>query len=177
LAKKKGFNDYIVCDDHAEFIIINRKEIEFRVSVDFDDLQRLINLDIRWFTIWHKDSRTYYVRCSHKKEDDLLYLHDFIMNPSADQLVDHEDHNGINNRRNNLRLVDKQSNCRHRKGANKNNTSGYRNVSFDSKSNPIVQLQDKNGKNHIWRDFKDVHEAGAFAEQKRKEWYGKFAGQ
>ena len=60
-----------------------------------------------------------------------------------------------------------------RRKINKNNTSGYRNVSFDGRGNPIVQLQDENGKNQVWRGFKDVHEAGKFAEQKRIEIYDK----
>ena len=127
--KRKPFNDYIIYNDYAEFIIINRKGIIFNVKVDLDDLQCLIKLNIRWFTFLHKESGKYYVRCSHRKPTDPFYLHDFIMNPAENQIVDHEDHNGLNNCKSNLRFGDKSSNGTHRKSKNSNNTSGYRNVS------------------------------------------------
>jgi hypothetical protein len=95
------------------------------------------------------------------------------------QKGDHVDHRKpketLDNRKINLRLTTNDKNTKHRKGKNKNNTSGHRNVSHDSNGNPIVQLQD-NGKNHTWRDFETIEQAAKFAEFKRRELYGEFAG-
>jgi hypothetical protein len=93
-------------------------------------------------------------------------------------IVDHkEQFDTLNNRKSNLRVTTNSKNNRSRRGLNKNNTSGYRNVSYNKiQKNWTVQLQDENYKNTIWRGFKSVHEAGEFAKNKRKEWYGKFAG-
>ena len=63
-----------------------------------------------------------------------------------------------------------------RSGKNKNNTSGYRNVSYiKGEGKYIVQLQ-VDGKNKRLGEFDDVHEAGKFAEEMRKKYYGKYKG-
>jgi hypothetical protein len=76
-----------------------------------------------------------------------------------------------------LRISKIKENSRHRRGLNKNNTSGYRNVSWDKRSQDwMVQLQDNDGHNRVWRHFETAIEASKFAEKKRKEFYGEFAG-
>lgn len=65
-----------------------------------------------------------------------------------------------------------------RKSRNSNNKSGYRNVSWSSHDNKwIVQLQ-VNKKNTVLGRFPQdkLLEAAKFAEEKRKELYGEFAG-
>lgn len=90
--------------------------------------------------------------------------------------IDHINHNTLDNRKENLRMVKQDENLKHRKGKNSNNTSGYRNVSWNKYYEKyVVQLQ-VNGKNTIFGYFDDVHEAGRIAKEKRKEIYGKFAG-
>ena len=90
--------------------------------------------------------------------------------------VDHKEHNTLDNRKKNLRICTDLDNNKHRSGINKNNTSGYRNVTWDKSSNKwIVQLQ-INGKNKTIGKFDNVDEAGLFAELKRKEIYGEYCG-
>jgi hypothetical protein len=92
--------------------------------------------------------------------------------------VDHIDNNQLNNRKDNLRVTERISNSRNRKSKNTNNTSGYRNVSYNKRTEEwIVQLQ-INGKNRILGRFpKDqLEEAGRFAEEMRTRYYGEFAG-
>jgi hypothetical protein len=75
--------------------------------------------------------------------------------------------------------ITNDNNTKHRKGANKNNTSTHRNVSLDKRRNEwMVQLQDKNGENRCWKRFpyEQLEEAAKYAEFKRQELYGKFAG-
>jgi uncharacterized membrane protein len=101
-------------------------------------------------------------------------MHKFVLNfKGHHRYIDHRNHNRLDNRKFNLHICSQKINGINRRKINKNNTSGYRNVSFDGKGNPIVQLQDESGRNQVWRDFKDVHEAGAFAEKMRQEIYDK----
>ena len=98
------------------------------------------------------------------------------MNPPEGKVVDHINHNSLDNRRCNLRLVDKSKNATNRSGRNINNTTGYRNVSYIKTENKyIVQLQ-IDGKNKRLGAFDDVHEAGAYAKEMREKYYGDFAG-
>lgn len=101
-------------------------------------------------------------------------LHRFVVNANSALVVDHYDHNTLNNRKYNLRIAEKSNNEKNRKSKNSNNKSGYRNVSMvDGKW--IVQLQIK-GKNTRLGSFDDVHEAGEFAKEMREKYYGEFAG-
>lgn len=89
-------------------------------------------------------------------------------------LVDHINHDTLDNRKENLRAVESQANTRNRSGRNSNNVTGYRNVMYhkERKKTPYhVQLQ-INGKNTILGRFSDVDEAGKFAEEMRQKYYG-----
>jgi hypothetical protein len=168
----KGFNEYKIEDNICKIIIINRKGMIFNAIVDLEDLPMLIELDYRWHAKWDRYIKDYYAATTLNGK--LLYLHNLIMN--TNEQIDHIYRKPMDNRKSELRIVTSKQNRMNRKGKNKNNTSGYRNVSFDGKGYIIVQLQDENGKNKVWRGFKDVHEAGEFAKQKRIELYGEFAG-
>lgn len=92
------------------------------------------------------------------------------------RVVDHINHNTLDNTRKNLRVTTIKYNSRNRSGKNKNNTSGYRNVCWLKDENKwIVQLQ-VNGKNKVLGRFDDVDEAGKFAEEMRQKYYGEYAG-
>lgn len=59
----------------------------------------------------------------------MLGMHRVIMDEPEDKQVDHIDGNGLNNQRSNLRVATKAENLMNR-GKNKNNTSGYKGVSW-----------------------------------------------
>jgi hypothetical protein len=181
--KHLGFNEYEIRGDITAILVENKHGEKFETIIDTEDLQKLIGLDLRWRIRYDLCTKSNYVwAAGNKKRGDkpVLYLHMVVMNFEFDNFkffIDHEDHDGLNNRKLNLRIVTMKENSRHRKSRNVNNSSGYRNVSHDKDGNPIVQLQDENGKNHIWRGFKDFNEAGAFAAKMRQEWYGEFSGE
>lgn len=182
-------NKYIIKDDITEIYLKKRnKETEICI-IDTEDLQRLIDFNVTWYIKFNKNNKTNYVianiyngKINGKLQNSTITLQTFILNTRTGDsknriIVDHKDHNPMNNKKENLRIIINQNNSRHRKGKNINNTSGYRNVSWDKKNNNwMVQLQVE-GKNKILGRFDNVDEAGKFAEIKRKELYGKFAGE
>lgn len=103
-------------------------------------------------------------------------MHKLISNANNKEIVDHINHDTLDNRKENLRKTEQSYNLRHRRGANKNNKSGYRNVCWLKNENRwCVQLQ-VDGQNTRLGFFNDVDEAGKFAEEMRKKYYGEFAG-
>lgn len=64
----------------------------------------------------------------------VVFLHRWIMNAPKGKVVDHINHNKLDNRRCNLRLCNRRQNMWNRK-PNKNGTSKYKGVSWYKKSN------------------------------------------
>jgi predicted RNA methylase len=78
---------------------------------------------------------------------DEVVISKFIMNPPNGLVVDHIDHDLLNNQRSNLRVVTVLVNSQNRK-TNLNNKSGFRGVSFHKASGKwIAQLRQGVGKN------------------------------
>jgi hypothetical protein len=79
--------------------------------------------------------------------------------------------NTLDNRKCNLRVVTKRSNTVNRKGANKNNKTGVRNVSYiESEGLYYVQFQIK-GKNTLFGKFANLEDAKKCAEENREKVY------
>lgn len=98
-----------------------------------------------------------------------IYMHQLIMGVEGYTYIDHGNHNTLDNRKENLKITTNDINTKNRRDKNKNNTSGYRNVSL-VKGKYIVQLQ-IDGKNTVLGSFDDVHEAGKRAEEMRSKYY------
>jgi len=181
--RSKGFNNkYKIRKDGCVEIYLKRKNEEDMISIiDLDDLQKLIDFNYTWCASYNKSNNSWYAHCIIYKNGTMkkLALQCFIMNlieRKRGQYVDHINNDTLDNRKENLRIIDNSSNLRNRKGKNKNNSSGYRNVTFNKSTGKwLVQLQ-INGKNTRLGEFEDVHEAGKYAEKMRKIYYGNYAG-
>lgn len=162
---------------------MNKKGQTFIIKVDTDVLLKLIKLDKPWGASYRKDCDSYYcVRTCYyevdgKKKHKVEYLHRFIFdNPDSETVVDHINHDTLDNRRKNLRVTIKKKNLKNRNGKNINNKSGYRNVCRQD-NQWVVQIQ-VGGKNTAVGRFPldKLDEAGQFAEKMRQKYYGEFAG-
>lgn len=178
MAKRKG-NNYVVDEENGiARIELNRRNAEnLWTIIDLEDLERVINFPYTWFAKYNHTNDEYYVVASvyhpELQQSRPIFLHQFLMNANGKD-VDHENNDTLDNRKSNMRVVEESNNSKNRKGRNKNNKSGYRNVSL-IKGKWIVQLQ-IDGKNTKLGSFDDVHEAGKFAEEMRQKYYGEFAG-
>lgn len=180
MAIKKG-NNYIIdeTNDTAKIELHRRNGENLWTIIDLDDLERVRSFPYTWYAKLNKSIGKYYAYtspyCPDTKRCKPMFLHQFIMKADG-KTVDHKNNNGLDNRKSNLRVVPDGNNSTNRRGRNKNNSSGYRNVSWSkSYKKWIVQMQ-INKKNVVLGKFDDVHEAGTFAEEMRKKYYGEFAG-
>lgn len=183
--KKKG-NNYIVDEEHQiakiELQRRNGKESLWTI-IDLEDLERVINFPYTWYSRYLKNNKSYYVFATvylggknGQPRNKIVSLHQFIMNTT--KYVDHIEHNTLDNRKSKLRIISNKNNLTNRKGKNINNTSGYRNVSWNKEMQKwTVQIQ-INKKCVVLGTFpkEQLEEAGKFAEEMRQKYYGEFAG-
>ncbi|QWU14373.1 AP2 domain-containing protein [Paenibacillus sophorae] len=182
MAKKK-FNKYVIDGDRVIIYLKNRLKETMECYIDLKNLQKFLDLGHSWHTYWNKVNNTYYARCSvykgvvdGKPRYEMIYMHHFIKPIKEGEVVDHEDNNELNNCEDNLRVTSQDKNLMNRTTKNKNNKSGYRNVSWNKELKKwSVQLQ-INKRNTILGTFEDVHEAGEFAAEMRKKYYGEYQG-
>ncbi len=107
------------------------------VLIDDDKYESIIKY--KWHVI--KGCTTFYAR----KNDPLTYMHRFIMSMTDPAiLVDHKDHNGLNNQIGNLRIATRSENMRNRR-VKKNSLTGYLGVvKFKNKWGAFIRMDGKN---------------------------------
>lgn len=184
MANHKKGNNYIVDKENniAKIELQRRNKENLWVTIDLEDLERVINFPYTWFALkYNSATDDWYAGCSEYhpklKQSRPYYLHQFITG-IRDKRIDHINTNIRDNRKENLRAISVSDNGRNRAKRNVNNKSGYRNVCWLKKYNVWVVQLSINGVNTRLAKFpKDkLKEAGEFAEQKRKEIYGEYAG-
>lgn len=181
---KKGNNYIVDKENNIVKIELNRRNSEnMWVIIDLEDLDKVINFPYTWYAKYSANAKGYYACATQYlpelKHGRTILMHQFIMGldkTAREFNVDHENHNTLDNRKENLRITNVPDNGKNRESRNINNKSGYRNVSWDG-SVWIVQLQ-VNGKGTcLGRFSKDrLEEAGKFAKEMREKYYGEYAG-
>lgn len=177
-------NKYIIQGDTVKILIVNKKGEIFESLIDLEDFEKVNSYTGSFCATWAENTNgfyaimtIYYGKINGKYKNNTIRLHRIVMNcTDSKSFIDHINHNTLDNRKANLRLTSNNKNSKNRKGKNTNNKSGYRNVTWLKNENKwMVQLQ-INGKNTRLATFDDVDEAGKFAEDARKKYYGEFAG-
>ena len=101
----------------------------------------------------------------------LVYIYHYGFVPNV---IDHIDNNRSNNRIENLREATQQQNCLNRI-RHSNNTSGHKNVRWDSKCKKWVVEMSVNAKRKYFGWFEDLELAAFVAEEARDKYHGAFA--
>jgi len=183
--REKGFNRYKINGEET-IIYLEKRDGKFdETIIDTEDLQKLIKLNVCWHSRFNPNTQSNYAQASNRFKGDngkmkggTLSLQRIIMNVNDKKLyVDHENHDTLDNRKYNLRVTINRKNLSHRQGANSNSQTGVRNVNFgwDRKYYNVAFM--KEGKPYIWEfPLSKFQEACAFADIKRKEIFGEFAG-
>lgn len=144
-------------------IVVRCKGRNLETFISAADLPKADGFLNSWYAYWCRKSRTYYVmgnnpRCNGRQAK--TTLHRFLSDAGPDKRVDHIDHDGLNNRRDNLRLVTPSQNSQNRRGPNKNNkTSGVRGVTWLRKRGVWQAQMGIDGKKRWIGYFASVSEA------------------
>jgi hypothetical protein len=134
--------------------------------------------DYEWLSQWswypmHNKYTTYAARCdaeSHKT----IYMHREITGAQRGQDVDHLNHNGLDNRRCNLRLCTRQQNMRNRR-PNRNTTSRYKGVCWSKRAGKWVAALYVNKRRIHLGSFDDEREAALAYNRAAREHFGEYA--
>lgn len=99
-------NRYEIKDTHAEILVTSNRFPKARILVDFQDLDLLLTTPITWTAIGtlSRPYAAYKVR-RHPLKPLQVYMHRFLMGAPSGLVVDHINHNTLDNRRENLRVV------------------------------------------------------------------------
>ena len=137
---KRG-NNYIIDEENntVHIELLRKGKENLWTTIDLEDFDRVINFPFTWVSRYDKNLHDYYAVATIWTTDENgnrkgtpLYLHRFIMNvTNENEFVDHINHEPRDNRKENLRITSVEENSKYRKTRNRNNKSGYRNVSWD----------------------------------------------
>ena len=138
--------------------------------VDEEDYEWLCKC--KWYA--QRVGKDYYAR--NRRKEGLVSMHRVILNAPKGLVVDHINHNTLDNRRKNLRLCTwAQNNQNRRPSKRKNKLSKYKGVSFYKKSKLYRALIWCNKKQYFLGYFKDETDAAKAYDKKARELFGEFA--
>jgi hypothetical protein len=142
--------------------------------VDPDDFERLNKH--KWHAV--RQNNTFYaIRCIGPKKNRIrIRMHREIIRPPDHLVVDHINHNGLDNRKANLRPATRAQNNYNRLAIKrKGSTSKYKGVAWKKDKNKWRARIHFNGKLIFLGYFKDEIQAAKAYDKAAKKYYGQFA--
>lgn len=156
---------------HTEFKIHSPKYGDYIVHIDYEDFKKI--KDYTWSVHFTHSGRLAHVftNITIGTKRTKLLLHKLIV---PFEIVDHIDGNPLNNKKDNLRPCTRKENGRNR-NINKNNSSGFKGVSFITKKNRMCAQIKVDYKNIHLGYFKTAEEAARAYNAAALKYHGKFA--
>lgn len=154
-------NKYKIDGDITTIYIRSKTYGDFQVLIDTEDLPKVKKAS-SWYVNWSIKPKSFYVvGCFIDKngKQTRRHLHRLVLDiDDPKQLVDHINHNTLDNRKSKLRVVTSGENMQNGK-IKKNNTSGFTGVSWDEKSKKWRAHIKVNRKSKDLGRFDDIEEA------------------
>ncbi len=143
-------------------------------KVYFDDKDRALVKKYNWYSHIDAGGKKYAYANQYQGnyKNRIVKMHRLIL--STDKNVDHANGNGLDNRRENLRIANKSQNGCNR-GPQRNNTTGLKGVSFHKKSDKWMARITVEGKAHYLGLFGSKEKAAVAYDKAAKRYHGEFA--
>jgi HNH endonuclease len=129
--------------------------------------------DTSWRIQRHPTCKVIYAR-SQLRYKKVRTLHREVLGASPGQMVDHINHNGLDNRRSNIRFCTPSGNMANRR-LHTNNTSGLKGVSYSRSSRKWTAMIAVNGHQRCLGLFESVEEAARVYDAAAIQAFGQFA--
>jgi hypothetical protein len=157
-------NEYFIKDGILHVRIKSNKYGEMISIFDEDDFERINGLGTIWVHLNpHTDSFYSVAQYPIHKQ---IWMHRFVMNTPRGYVVDHINHDTLDNRKSNLRNVKNAQNMQNKR-LYKNSKTGIRGVHWNEEIKKWYADFRVNGKTHYVGSFDDVDEARKAVEKAR----------
>src|SRR3990167_1278957 len=172
MTKRNRFNEYLIIRKEVHLRIFGKGKYHETI-IDLEDFGKIQSYT--WYAIYNPPTKSFYASGNillNKKRKQKL-LHRFIMDCPSHLQIDHMNHNTLDNRKSNMRIVTSQENHQNRKGANSDNkTSKFRGVCYKPKLRTWVGRVFYKGHCYWTGSFKSEEEAHKSVVFKRNKLYG-----
>jgi extradiol dioxygenase family protein len=168
-------NKYEIRGDVVCIFLNRRKGNNLETLIDLADLDKVNKFPGTFYAAFSQTTDSYYATCQESLRNGkqrTVRLHRLLFDEPDNFIVDHIDHNTLDNRRSNLRLVDHSINMRNLKSAQKNNVySDVVGVSWRKQTNSWIVRITVNGKRIQVGTTKSYDEAVKMSVQARSLYY------
>src|SRR5512145_1943639 len=143
--------------------------------VDDEDFVRLSAF--KWCAYWESHTKSYYARRNSPTVNGkrgTIYMHREIINTPKDSIIDHVNHDTLDNRHENIRICTERQN-RYNQSLRCDNTSGFKGVVWHKRYEKWYTMISVNGKRKHIGCFSTASEAAVAYDRSVIEYYGEFA--
>lgn len=162
----KDPNEIVIYEDCAEIILYNKQcEEVARALIDINDIEKVKQYK------WAIHNMGYVYNTTND-----LFLHRLITNCDNNMVVDHINHNKLDNRESNLRICTQQQNVMNR-SVSRDNTNGIAGIYWNKKNKKWCARIGLNRKNIYLGSFDTKEEAIEARRQAELEYFGEYRNQ
>lgn len=161
--KSKKKNAFVISNNFAILYTSNNEPF----IIDIDDLEKVSKV------CWSRGNKTYGYPVGWYKGK-LIRLNRFIMNCPEGMIVDHMNHNCLDNRKSNLRIVTKQQNSINKRVLEAN-SSGYTGVVWDKSRNKWQARIRYNGKHIFLGRYDNIEDAVSARVEAEKQYFKQYS--
>jgi hypothetical protein len=154
MEREKMKNEYEIRGNIVAIFLRRKDGTRLETVIDLRDFARANELLGRWCAAYEKHTKSFYVKSACG-----IYLHRWLLNAPKEMLVDHINHDTLNNLRNNLQICTASENGQNRKNVQANNSSGYLGVFWHNGHKRWRVETYHNGKPQFHGEFKNLNDA------------------
>jgi hypothetical protein len=164
-------NAYEVRGDITAIFIVKKDGTRLETLISTSDLEKVKAFKYAWCSKWDPVMESHYVMGRYLEDGvrKLVMLHRFLFDNPEGFVIDHINHDTLNNTRSNLRVVTFAENQMNRRGPRKDSKSGILGVSWDKKSKKWRSQIQRNGVKMHLGFYDDIKEAESIVKKVREE--------